>query len=492
MTIQRKHPLAECESCPLYGQKMAPTQFPKEGSDVLPIAFVSRSPGKYDVAAGRPFAGPSGKVLDHLLGRYKVTRDQIITTNVVLCQSDDPPTSAIKACRPRLEAEIADSKLVIAGGREATIALTRYSAVHSARPFIHRRTSNKGLSQRVIVTNNPALVIRESDAYPDMVEDFRRAFDPPPKPTFPQVEIINEASDGINILKRWIDVAPEILASDLEWRSTNNEPICAGFAARGERAVVFGLRAVSDARFRDALRRFYTSGRRFIWHNGKSDTKVLALAGLIPDSELHQVLTEDTYFMSMALDERPGYHTLEYLLSSRFGWPDYEPQSVKNFKRTGEFTGKTDAELRIAERDLYKYNGWDTAGTLQLYELLNPRLDQDNVRECYKRLIHAANRFRTVELNGFHYNVEESCNINEREAIPRLYELTEHEREITRHPLLNPNSSKQLQGILYTEWGCLTIFGIVEKRSFLHRLAKKSEKKSRPVAFLVIPNTKNS
>src|SRR5438105_901617 len=137
---------------------MAPSQIPEGGS---PIAFVSRSPGKYDVSAGRPFAGPSGKVLDFLLGLYKVKRNQIITTNVVLCQSDDPPTTAIKACRPRLEDELADCRLVIAGGREATISLTRYSAVHSARPFIHRRTSSKGLSQRVIVTNNPAVVIRD-------------------------------------------------------------------------------------------------------------------------------------------------------------------------------------------------------------------------------------------------------------------------------------------------------------------------------------------
>jgi DNA polymerase-1 len=155
----------------------------------------------------------------------------------------------------------------------------------------------------------------------------------------------------------------------------------------------------------------------------------------------------------MCLDERPGYHSLEYLLSSRFGWPDYEPASVKSFKRTGEFGGKSEPEKRIAERELYKYNGWDTAGTFQLYNLLSSRLDEDNVRECYDNLLYASTRFRQVELNGFNYDVEESCNINEREAIPRLFELIDNEREITGHTLLNPNSSKQLQGILYGEWG---------------------------------------
>lgn len=449
-TRKRKHPLAQCENCPLYDRPIAPSEIPEGGS---PIAFVSRSPGKYDIAAKRPFAGPSGKVLDHLLGRYKVRREQIITTNVVLCQTDDPPTAAIHACSPRLEQEIGDCKLVIAGGREAATSLTKYNAVHTARPFIHRRTSYQGISQRVIVTNNPALVIRESDAYPDMVEDFRRAFDPPPEPIFPTVEIINEPDAATDIIERWITSAPELLASDLEWRSTTNEPVCAGFSARSERAVVFGLRAVSDDGVRSCLKRFYSSGRRFLWHNGKSDTKILALAGLIGDSATIDALAEDTYFMSMALDERPGYHTLEYLLSTRFGWPDYEPASVKQFKKTGEFSGKTDAERRYAERELYKYNGWDTAGTFQLYDKLNPLLDSDNVRLCYDNLMYAATRFRQVELNGFHYDVEESCNINEREALPKLIELTEQEREITSHPLLNPNSSSQLKGIIYNEWG---------------------------------------
>jgi len=88
--------------------------------------------------------------------------------------------------------------------------------------------------------------------------------------------------------------------------------------------------------------------------------------------------------------------------------------------------------------------------------LLNPKLDTDrggSVRPLYKRLLHASERFRTVELNGFHYDVEEACNINEREAIPRMAEFTEQEREITKHALLNPNSAPQLKAILYDQWG---------------------------------------
>jgi len=445
--VERKHPLAECEKCPLASMPCAPTS----GDPNSKIAFVSRSPGQYDVVVKKPFANPrgAGAVLDHLLARYRVKREDVITTNVVLCRSDDPPRDAIMACKPRLEEEIKHCSLVIAGGTEATTALTRYRAVFTARPFIHNRTSSAGVKQRVIVTNNPALVVRNSDAYPDMVEDFRRAFDPPPPPVFPEVEIINDADVATRTLGRWLKDAPAIMASDLEWRTTTNEPVCAGFSARGEKAVVFGLGAISDEGVRNLLRKFYGSGRRFIWHNGKADTKILSL-GNIPAE-----VDADTFIMSYCLDERPGYHSLEYLLSTKFGWPDYEPKTVKEFKRTGEFSGDTDAKRRLTERELYKYNGWDTAGTFQLYELLNPQLDSDrggSVRPLYERLLQTSTRIRTVELNGFHFDVEEACNINEREAIPQLAALTEHIQDVTKHPLLNPASPSQLQSVLYGEW----------------------------------------
>lgn len=449
-SVERKHPLAECEKCPLYNQRSAPTC----GDPESEVAFVSRSPGQYDVAVGKPFANPrgAGAVLDHLLGRYRIKREDVITTNVVLCRTDDPPKEAIQACKPRLEAEIANCKLVILGGTEATSSFTRYRAVFTARPFVHNRTSSTGVKQRVVVTNNPAVVVRNSDYYPDMVEDFRRAFDPPPPPVFPEVEIIYEESKARDILTRWLGTSFDYIASDLEWRRTDNGITCAGFSRNGSKAVVFSESAIGiGSEARRLLKAFYErSDIRFIWHNGKADTKILRLAGI------NGRIDEDTYLQSYALDERPGYHSLEYLLSTKFGWPDYEPKSVKEFKKTGEFSGKTAQERKLSERELLKYNGWDTAGTSQLFTLLNPRLDSDrggSVRPLYNRLLRAATRFRTVEENGFPFDVEEACNLNEREAIPLLYDLTEHIREVTKKELLNPNSPDQLKAVLYNEWG---------------------------------------
>jgi len=441
--IKRKHPLAECDLCPLYEQRCAATTGPVDAS----IAFVSRSPGKHDVIHNKPFAGPSGKVLDYLLGRYGKKRDDIITTNVVLCQSDDPPKEAIAACKARLEEEIKDCELVIAGGTEATGALTRYRAVFTGRPFIHRRVTRSGRTQRIIVTNNPAAVLRNSDSFPDMVEDFRRAFDPPPPVTFPEVEIIEDATRIQSVLQQWLRTSfDRPIASDLEWHDKRIE--CAGFSAKPDKSVVLAGGGLREERSVSLLQAFYERRDiRFVWHNGKADTTILRRNGIAGRVD------EDTYLMSVALDERPGYHSLEYLLSTRFGWPDYEPESVKHYKKTGEFLGNTEQEQRRSKHELYKYNGWDSAGTFQLYNDLAPRIEKEELSDLYVRTLQAADAFRTVEMHGVYFDSEEACNVNEREALPRLSELTEHIRTVTGHSLLNPRSPKQLQSVIYGECG---------------------------------------
>lgn len=432
----KKHPLADCQNCPLVDAKMCPTSGPADAK----VAFVSRSPGKHDVRGGAPFTGPSGQVLDHLLNKHGVKREEIITTNVVLCQTDDPPLAAIKSCRPRLEAEIANVELIIAGGVEATAGLTKYRSISRARGFSVSRTSVSGKAQRVVVTNNPAAVIRDNDQYPNMVADFKRAFDPLPPPTYPEVTIVRQPSRAKNILKRWLDIGYDVLSIDLEWSGT--DIACIGVANRGTKAVVFGAEAVSSTR-NEWKKLFARRDVRFLFHNGISDTEILIKNGI--DCRVD----EDTFLMSYALDERPGFHSLEYLLSSEFGWPDYEPESVKYFKRNG----KLQEPVKRSEQELYKYNGYDVAGTMQLYEKLNAKLDGDGVRELYERLLHVNARLRTVEMHGFDFDVEEACNINEREVYPLLWELTEELQTISGRFLLNPRSAPQMQAIYYQQFG---------------------------------------
>jgi DNA polymerase-1 len=436
--ISRKHPLAECESCPLWKADCATTTGPPDAK----VAIVSRSPGKYDVQHGKPFTGPSGKVLDHLLKQNGLTREEVITTNVVLCETDDPPKEAIKACSTRLYSEIESCETIIAAGTEAVNLLTGYKTLHEARGFHHNRTSRRGTNQRVVATNNPAIVLRESDSFPDLVKDFKRAINPLPPPSLPTVSIpsIGEAR---SLLRTLLSNPPKTIAADIEGRgglSHRSELVCLGLSVSGTKAAVLGAEVIYDEECFALTKRFLEQkNTKFVWHNGKYDVKVLRWNGI--DARVD----EDTMALSLALDERPGVHSLEYMLMDQFGWPNYEPDEVKAFKKTGQIDN-----LNL----LYEYNGWDTAGTIQLLDKLKPLAEKDNVYKLYaEHLMPIYRAFVDVELRGFHYAVEEAADLNENFVLPKLRELTDILRAIAELHYLNPASSKQVAALWYDRWG---------------------------------------
>src|SRR5688500_7437651 len=150
---------------------MVPTDGPKDAK----IAIVSRSPGIHDVRAKRPFGGPSGKVLDWLLKSNGCKREEVLVTNTVLCSpsSGKVPPAAIKACSPRLHKETENCDTLIAAGSEAVKEILGKSGIDRLRGYEHRRTNNAtaGNGQRVVVTNNPALVLRDDTTFPNLRKD---------------------------------------------------------------------------------------------------------------------------------------------------------------------------------------------------------------------------------------------------------------------------------------------------------------------------------
>lgn len=362
-TMQRKHPLANCEECPLADRPCAPTF----GPDHAPVVFVSRSPGYHEAVAGKPFSGPSGKVLDHLLALNGVKRTDIRTTNVVLCapKDNDVPLTAIKACLPRLKAETADAELIIAAGAEAVKIFCKGMSIDRARGYTHELTTG----QRVVATNNPALVLRDDTTYPNLVKDFRRAFNPMPQPTFPEVKVIEDAKEAKELLHHLRASNSGVIAADIESRGGLTHKaalISIQFAIDRQTAYVIGERQglwADDGFLGNELRPFLESqDHRFCWHNGAFDTKVLRHT-----YGIRARIDEDTMLMSYAVDERPRYHALAYLLMEEFGWPYYEDAEIAKIKKTGIVTDYD---------KFYRYAGWDVAGTFQLYKHFLPQLEE--------------------------------------------------------------------------------------------------------------------
>lgn len=430
--MPNKHPLANCEGCPLEKRDCAPTHGPDNASVVL----VSRSPGRYDAMARKPFAGMSGLVVDHLLQENGVNRDSIKTTNVVLCETDDPPKDAIRRCKPRLDSDLLSADTIIAAGAEAAREIAK-TTLSKGRGLVHERIATENgriKQQRVVITNNPAAVIRDSDNYPNLVNDFRLALNPPPPVTLPTVTVCDNRRSILAALKQ-ISQA-DFVASDLEGHRPHIE--VAGFAVRESEAYVITRKGIEACW--DELKALYEKPRhRWLWHNGIYDVK------LLKDNNIAGRVDEDTFAMSYVLDERPGTHSLGYLLRLHLGWPNYEPESVEKYKETGV--------LPEDPFELYDYNGKDTGGTLQLFDTLNNPVTEEGLNDLYyKQYIPFFNALTDIERRGFIYDVERAADLNEEVVIPLLRQLTGELASIAGLELYNPMSTKQTRAVVYGRW----------------------------------------
>lgn len=134
---------ASCDSCELSPQcdrgMMAHAYRPKAFNGLM---IVGEGPGTQEVAEGRPFVGPSGKLLRAMLKQTGIDMDACYITNATLgkprphkkaFQVDFP--NAITSCMPRLESEIAAvrPRVILALGGPALIALTGYDKPKTTR-----------------------------------------------------------------------------------------------------------------------------------------------------------------------------------------------------------------------------------------------------------------------------------------------------------------------------------------------------------------------
>lgn len=448
-----KDPDARCYECPLFNAHFIPST----GRTDSKIAVVSRSPGYYEVKHNEHFAGPSGKILNHLLEQNGVKREDVFLTNTVLCESKAPPLAAIRACRGRLEREIGKADTIIAAGAEAAKAVVGVQSLSGSRGYVHKRTSYaNNRTQRVVVTNNPAIVLKDDSTFPNLVRDFKLALNPLPAPTMPEVHWTNDIKEA----KRWVQQIVNYpgLFCDIETRGLAHTASLASFgvSASGYKALAFGDRVVGNDDFvRDFLRPLLESKDvLYTWHNGKFDVRNLRSKGI------NARVDHDTLLLSYALDERSDeeqVHSLDYLLMNELNWPRYEPEEVRAWKSK---VGRLERELRFDELEevetpeaLYEYNGLDAAGTALLYPILRDRGSSDNVLSYYQDiLLRDANALIEMELRGFAYDIHKAADINENEVLPELARLKEEMRLILGDGNYNPNSSTQNAELVYDKW----------------------------------------
>jgi DNA polymerase len=152
--------------------------------------LVGEQPGDYEDAAGKPFVGPAGKIIDRALKEAGIDRKKVYVTNAVKHFKWEPhgkrrlhkkPNAReIAACRPWLETELRLVKpnlLVVMGATAAQAIVGPTFRVTRERGKI---LSSK-LAPKVLATVHPSSLLRQPDEdsrhreYKRFVADLRVA-----------------------------------------------------------------------------------------------------------------------------------------------------------------------------------------------------------------------------------------------------------------------------------------------------------------------------
>jgi DNA polymerase len=161
---------AGCRGCHLW-RGATQTVF-GQGLKRSSVMFVGEQPGDREDRQGRPFVGPAGKELDKALEAAGIARDDVYITNVVKHFKFEergrrrihqtPKRFEIDACRPWLEAELAEVRpdaLVLLGATAAKALLGASFRVSRQRGEL----LDSELAPIVSATIHPSAILRAPD-----------------------------------------------------------------------------------------------------------------------------------------------------------------------------------------------------------------------------------------------------------------------------------------------------------------------------------------
>jgi len=171
-----------CVKCPLWQSRR--NAVPGEGNIEAAVVFVGEAPGYWEDVKGLPFVGAAGKVLDSLLEKIGLPRENVFITNVVKCR---PPAN--RAPRPReiatctslylnRQISLIRPKVIATLGRHSTayiLSKTGFEKVESITRLRGKFYDLKflNLSVAVVPMYHPASVLHNPKYRDELERDFQ-------------------------------------------------------------------------------------------------------------------------------------------------------------------------------------------------------------------------------------------------------------------------------------------------------------------------------
>jgi len=170
-----------CVKCPLsQGRRNA---VPGEGNIDASVMFVGEAPGYWEDVKGLPFVGTAGKVLDSLLEKIGLPRENVFITNVVKCrppENRDPQPMEITTCTSlylNRQISLIKPKILATLGRHSTayiLSKASFEKVESITRFRGKVYPVKFLDFNVAVVPmyHPAAVLHNPRYRDELESDF--------------------------------------------------------------------------------------------------------------------------------------------------------------------------------------------------------------------------------------------------------------------------------------------------------------------------------
>ncbi len=146
-----------------------------EGNERAELLFVGEAPGEEEDMQGRPFVGRAGKLLDQLIERIGLAREDVFICNVLKCRppnNRDPEPEEAESCKPYLQSQIemVRPKVICTLGRHAYNTLLGVDErITKVRGVF---TEYKGI--KVLPTFHPSYLLRNQSAMKEAYEDMEK------------------------------------------------------------------------------------------------------------------------------------------------------------------------------------------------------------------------------------------------------------------------------------------------------------------------------
>lgn len=146
---------------------------PGAGNPRAKVMFIGEAPGKNEDLQGEPFVGAAGKLLNQMLERIGLAREEIYIANILKCRppgNRDPQPAEIEACTPWLREQVKaihPTVLVTMGNFSTKFILQTKTGITRLRGTIHVTGPF-----RVIPTFHPAAAIYDRSKIGAIEQDF--------------------------------------------------------------------------------------------------------------------------------------------------------------------------------------------------------------------------------------------------------------------------------------------------------------------------------